>query len=342
MDPSTHDPNDPARRDNPTGPEDGPDRDTPAGPSEPAPPREPIEPVEPIEPMEPAAPRERVEPRDRIDPDETFEPRESVVSEPTHAPGEPAEPPPPPVAPARRRWSRVALAALGLALLVGLVAALAGLGSRWGFWHFSTGFQLLEWSVYGAILTIIVAVIAILRTRPASGRRGMSLAIIALVIGIALVYVPWSWRQTARSVPRIHDVTTDTDNPPEFVAVVPLRADARNPVEYGGPEVAAQQRQGYPDIRPLVLDLPFDRAFQRALDAAYDMGWEIVDTDPEAGRIEATARTFWFGFRDDVVIRLTPVDDRTVLDVRSLSRVGGSDVGTNAKRVRKYLRTVEP
>lgn len=311
MDPSTpssHDPSDPIRRDDPLDS------------------RDPTDPDEHVEPLEPA------EPRESIDPGERFEPRE---------PTEPPPPSAPTAAPAPARWSRFALAALALAVLVAVLAAIAGWGARWGLWHFSTGFQLLEWAVYGAILTMILAVIGIMRSRPGSGRRGLSLAITALIISIAVAYVPWSWRQTARSVPRIHDITTDTDNPPEFAAIVPLRADARNPVEYGGPEVAAQQRLGYPDIRPLVLDLSRDRAFQRALDAAYEMGWEIVAADPAAGRIEATDRTFWFGFRDDVVIRLTPIEDRTVLDIRSLSRVGGSDVGTNAKRVRKYLRTVQ-
>jgi uncharacterized protein (DUF1499 family) len=121
------------------------------------------------------------------------------------------------------------------------------------------------------------------------------------------------------------------------VAIAPLRADAPNPVTYEGEEIAQQQREGYPDIRPVLLELPADRAFQRALDAAEAQGWEIVDADPADGRIEATDRTFWFGFYDDVVIRLTPVDGRTVVDIRSKSRVGGSDVGANARRIRGYM-----
>lgn len=259
------------------------------------------------------------------------------TAEPSRSPIEGPTPPAP-----RRRWSRFALAALGLAVLAVLVAALGGLGSRWALWSFRTGFQMLEWGVYLAIAAILVSFVAIVRTRPGQGRRGLSLALVALFVGLAVVYVPWNWQRTARNAPPIHDITTDLENPPEFSAIVPLRTDAPNPVEYGGPEVAAYQRQAYPDIRPLVLDLPRERAFQRALDSAHDMGWEIVNVDPEAGRIEATDRTFWFGFRDDVVIRLTPLNDRTVVDVRSVSRVGRGDVGTNARRVREYLETVEP
>jgi uncharacterized protein (DUF1499 family) len=108
-------------------------------------------------------------------------------------------------------------------------------------------------------------------------------------------------------------------------------------VDYAGPETAQQQREAYPDIRPLILDLPADRAFQRALDIADAQGWEIVDANAAEGRIEATDRTFWFGFYDDVVIRLTPLEGRTVVDVRSKSRVGRSDRGFNARRIRGYL-----
>lgn len=226
-------------------------------------------------------------------------------------------------------------------MLSGITAALAGFGSRWGAWHFRFGFQLLEWAVYGAIAAGLVALLAMVLTRGGRGKRGFSVALVALLLAIVIAYVPWSWRRSARSVPPIHDITTDLENPPEFAAVVPLRSSAPNPVEYGGPQVAAHQRRAYPDIRPLVLDLPRERAFQRALDTAQEMGWEIVAASPSAGRIEATDETFWFGFKDDVIIRLTALNDRTVVDVRSLSRVGGSDAGTNAKRVRRYLEAVQ-
>jgi uncharacterized protein (DUF1499 family) len=123
--------------------------------------------------------------------------------------------------------------------------------------------------------------------------------------------------------------------------VVPLRGADSNPVQYAGAEFAEQQRTAYPDIRPLLLDLSRDRAFQLALDAAQAKGWTLVDADPATGRIEATDRTFWFGFQDDIVIRITPVDaNRSVIDVRSSSRVGGGDMGANARRVRDFLATL--
>lgn len=239
------------------------------------------------------------------------------------------------------RWSRVALVAGLAALVVALLAVMSGFGSRWGLWHFGTGFTLLRRAAYGGIFVVFLSAFAMYRTRPGTTRRGFYVALGALLLGLLTVGIPWRATRAAAGAPPIHDITTDTENPPTFVAVAPLRANDPNPIEYGGSEVAAQQRRAYPEIRPVILDLPVERAFQRALDAARGMGWEIVEADAAAGRIEATDRTFWFGFRDDVSIRLTPLDGRTVVDVRSKSRVGRGDMGTNARRVREYLAAVD-
>jgi uncharacterized protein (DUF1499 family) len=243
--------------------------------------------------------------------------------------------------PHRRRWSRLALAALGLAALVAVVAVLAGFGSRWGLWHFRTGFTLLRWAAYGGLAAIVLGAAAMFRARPGGPRHGFAIAFLAVVLGLLTVGIPWQARRAGAGAPPIHDITTDTENPPDFVAVAPLRVDDPNPVDYEGADVARQQRGAYPDIRPLILDLPADQAFDRALDAVIARGWELVDAVRAEGRIEATDRTFWFGFRDDVVVRLTPLDaNRTVVDVRSKSRVGRGDLGTNARRVRQYLRAL--
>lgn len=239
----------------------------------------------------------------------------------------------------KRPWPVTAAGVvLVLALLVAVTAAMAGFGSRFGLWNFRTGFSVLRWAVYGAIATTVLTLPVLWLTRP--GRKqpmGLFFAVLALLVSAPVFLVPLMWRARAGEVPPIHDITTDTNDPPRFQDIAPLRADAPNPVEYPGQEVAAQQRAGYPDIRPAVLDLPMGQAFERALAAARAMGWEIVASDVEEGRIEATAQTFWFGFKDDVVIRLTPSENRTIVDVRSKSRVGGSDVGTNARRIRSYL-----
>jgi len=231
------------------------------------------------------------------------------------------------------RRGRAAIAVGALIVSVAAVALLlaAGPGTRAGLWTFRTGFQMLRYAAYGGMGGAALALVALV----AGGRRG--LAALALLLGLAAFLPPWMMQRGARSKPPIHDITTDTENPPPFVAVAPLRRDASNPAEYGGPEIAAQQRKAYPDLKPAVLSLPPARAFERARDEAKAQGWEIVAAVPEEGRIEATDTTRWFGFKDDVVIRVRPEGQGSRVDVRSVSRVGRGDVGKNAERIRRFL-----
>lgn len=233
------------------------------------------------------------------------------------------------------------LAGTLLAILAGLTAASAGFGHRWGWWHYRTGFTILKAAAYIGFAAAAVSLGGLIVTRPLLMRQGMVFSLAGVLIGLITAGIPWSWMRTVKQVPTIHDITTDMENPPKFAAVLPLRKDAANPADYGGPDIAAQQRKGYPDIVPLRLRVPPDQAFEQALQAARDGGWEIVAAKREEGRIEATDTTFWFGFKDDVVIRITPALDGSRIDIRSLSRVGRSDVGTNAKRIRAYFRKLE-
>lgn len=227
---------------------------------------------------------------------------------------------------------------LFLALAAVVMLAVSGLGARFELWPFRTGFQMLRWAAYGGVAAAAAAllVLALPKLRAGAG-GGLALAI---AFGLGAAYLPWHWSQQAKSVAPIHDISTDLTDPPEFVAILSLRADAPNPATYGGADVAAAQRTSYPDIQSLPLTLPPAGAFSRALAAADAMGWKLVATDAATGRIEATATTFWFGFKDDVVVRIRPAATGSVLDVRSVSRVGKSDVGTNAKRIRAYLAKV--
>lgn len=237
-----------------------------------------------------------------------------------------------------RSW--IAVAGFCLALLAGLLLSLAGVGYRLQWWEVRPALTIFRWAAYGGLLAAALSLLGVILARPGSPRRGFPLALLGLIIGLVVVGIPWQWWRTAQRVPPIHDITTDTETPPAFVAILPLRAGAPNPAEYGGPEVAAQQRAGYPDLGPLILQVPLPQAFARALAAAHDMGWEIIASEPAEGRIEATATTFWFGFKDDVVVRITPSGDGSRIDVRSVSRVGRSDVGTNAKRITIYLARI--
>ena len=225
------------------------------------------------------------------------------------------------------------LSVIGAALLL-----VGPLGTRVGLWSFIIGFLMLALSVLLALVGASLSLVGGIKT-------GQWLfAGIAIVVGLAVVAVPSAFIVAARGKPAIHDITTDMDNPPAFVSVLPLRVGAANPPEYAGAEVAAQQRRAYPDIQPLVVRADAAETFERALGTVRDLGWEVVASDRAAGRIEAVDTTFWFGFKDDVVIRIaeTPSDGGTRVDVRSKSRVGVGDLGANASRVRELLRRLQP
>lgn len=138
--------------------------------------------------------------------------------------------------------------------------------------------------------------------------------------------------------PRIHDITTDVDDPPEFTAARNLRARWQNPVEYEGSRIAALQQQAYPDIAPIICSLTPQQAYTKARQIAVDLGWNILDEDIGTGRIEAVAITPLLRFRDDVVIRVRRQAGGTRIDLRSASRIGTSDFGTNAKRLRDFTK----
>ena len=146
--------------------------------------------------------------------------------------------------------------------------------------------------------------------------------------------------EQVQHAPAIHDVTTDLDNPPTFTAVVGRRADAPNRLDRS-PGLAQLQRQGYPDLAPITVPSPPDQTFDRALAAAQSFGWQIVTADKSSGRIEATDTTRWFGFVDDVAVRLTPWGTGTRIDVRSVSRTGIGDAGRNAGRIRRFLKELQ-
>jgi len=234
---------------------------------------------------------------------------------------------------------RMRQATLATAAIAALLLLLAGPGLRFGLWSLRGGFGMLRWAAYLGLAAAAAALLQLLFSSIRGLRPWPLLA--ALLLGGVAAGVPWYWRRLADRVPPIHDISTDTQDPPGFVAVLPLRAGAPNSATYGGPEVAAAQHEAYPDVRPLDLPATAPRAaFDRALAAARDAGWEIVAADSTAGLIEATATTRWFGFKDDVVVRVRPAGAGSRVDVRSVSRVGRSDVGTNARRVRRYLHDV--
>lgn len=224
---------------------------------------------------------------------------------------------------------------LVLAILCVLAAMLSGLGHRAGLWHFRTGFLVLRAAFFVSLAAAALSLLGLLFARGARSARRAGIA--GLVIALGFAWLPWQWKQTLDALPYIHDISTDTEAPPQFVAAARLRKEGDHPVAYDGPEVAAQQRSAYPDIAPLITRMPREQVFEAARRTLEDMGLQITDADPAQGRLEASHTSFWYGFTDDLVVRIADTGQGTRVDARSKSRVGRSDLGQNAKRVREVL-----
>ncbi len=254
-------------------------------------------------------------------------------------------------APRGRSWSSIfARTAVLLAIAGVVILLLASFGSRLGLWSPQSGLLGAALGLLAVLLALIVAVPTLLVSLIGRRRNPVRSSLTAVVIAAVALAVPYLAVGGRMGSAPIHDVTTDTDNPPEFVDILPRRIGA-NSVNYeekivpgngpggvnAGKHYREIQAEAYPSLKPVILDASPERAFEQALAAAQAQGWEIVAIAPEEGRIEATDTTFWFGFKDDVVIRLTPEEGGTKLDIRSSSRVGMGDVGTNAKRISDYI-----
>jgi uncharacterized protein (DUF1499 family) len=248
-------------------------------------------------------------------------------------------------------YKRLSLIAT-LGFLVGIVSVgalfAAAYGYREGWWDYPFALHtIMKYTTYAAMGGVVISLIGLGAVLPGGSRRGWLIALLGLVAsGGASGYVLQQY-YIVKTVPVIHDISTDTDNPPEFVAVLPIResygaarGEPMNPIEYT-PEVALQQRAGYPDLGPLEVPADAAEVLEKAEALAEAMEWEIVAVDGEAGRLEATATSRWFGFKDDIVVRLTTTGAGTRIDVRSVSRVGRSDVGQNAARITEFLAALK-
>jgi len=243
--------------------------------------------------------------------------------------------------------TRARLATLALRLVIAgvVAAAIAILLGRFGLIDQRNGF----FGAAGGMLIIAVgAVLGLIGViRGFMGKPGLAQAALATIAGVAILAMPVANGLSSGSVPPIHDITTDLENPPVFVSVVALRGDNSNPLDRAQPaDLADLQRQAYPQLQTLVVADDIATVFAAALDAANAQGWDVADAvepeNGEPGRIEATDTTLLFGFKDDVVIRIA--DDgpeRTLVDMRSVSRVGLSDLGKNAARIDGYVAALQ-
>ena len=246
----------------------------------------------------------------------------------------------------RRLIGFVSFAAIALALGI----AASGPGARFGLWDYGFGLTLLRQlalpTMIAAALAAVAFLFAALRARPLAPAP-----LAATILAAAAASVPLQMKAKAEANPFIHDITTDFDNPPAILAAADL--PRKNPAAYVGAEPAPRtdpaistaeaQRQAFPDIAPLELALSVADAATKAKASLAAMKMEILAEGPdgdEAGagwRIEAVSTSQWYGFKDDFIVRLTPTEGGVRVDVRSKSRVGMSDLGANAARVRAFL-----
>lgn len=236
--------------------------------------------------------------------------------------------------------ARLAPLAFWLVVVATAVAAVSVLLTRFGVLDFRPGLL----GVAGAMLVVLIGAVlgAVGVVRGLGGKPGLQRSLVAAVLGIAVLAVPAMSAMRGASVPQIHDITTDLENPPAFVAVVPLRGEGANPLDRAADDLAALQRAAYPRLATLVVADDPQAVFDAALAEAGEMGWDVVDAaapaNGEPGTIEATDTTLLFGFKDDVVIRIRgDGPGRTLVDMRSVSRVGQSDLGTNAARIEAFM-----
>lgn len=237
------------------------------------------------------------------------------------------------------KWAnRFAGSSFTLAIF-GLLAAGVGLTlARYDVIPKMSGFLGFIGGGAACVLAIALGLLALLLGRGGRGSRQKK-AMLGVLIAFPLVAFLVSRPMAAEGVPAIHDITTDLDNPPKF-ATLPLRQDNR-----AGLASEAEYRQlhtaAYGDLKPLTLNRPVGEVTEQAAKVAKDMGWKIVTVDAGndsvGGVVEATDAVSYIRFYDDVIIRVTPVEGGSRVDVRSVSRVGVSDMGVNAKRIRAFM-----
>lgn len=248
---------------------------------------------------------------------------------------------------ARERWSSSAQWSWRIAIVGALVTVYGVVFHRYDMIDTPSAFALLCGGLSVAFIALCLGVFAMVTTW-VRVVRGFRYAIGATALATAVLGPTAYYVVPGMTVPAINDISTDLEDPPLFAASVMNRPDWANDLEPPDPESAeaAAQREAYPDLAPLILEMQPEEGFDFALRAVNELGWSITSSIeppvPDAeGQIEAVARTDIVGYRDDVVIRVRPIGWFTRFDVRSVSRYGRSDLGRNAQRIRETLATIE-
>jgi len=243
-----------------------------------------------------------------------------------------------------RKWlTRIAV---GLAIFIPIFFMAAPLGYKMGSWDLMTSFGLL--TKKGPILLKVaaaVAAIALVISVWSNHKKSILLSALALMVPLSGLVYQNTLKTQRQGIPPIHDISTDTQDPPAFTTVIlELRGDDSNPVDYVGKTfgkegklVAAAQFKAYPEVRTIILSDTAETAYEKSLSVIEAMGWKLQSQSAATGIIEATETTRWFGFKDDIVIRIRPAEGAgSLVDIRSVSRIGRSDIGANAARITEF------
>lgn len=237
-----------------------------------------------------------------------------------------------------------------LILAVASVIAFFGsaLGGGLGFWGWQAGLAFLGWTLLTAVIALLIAIIGVILDRRKSRKTRWPLLGLGTVTAVGFIGFVLSYIMTAQSLPAIHDITTDLADPPKFVALT-VRADNWDKIPGADDDDmrgmnprqrwATLHQEAFSDIRSVRIDEPVAQVIEKAKRLAEDRGWKIVSVDAAAGHLEATETVSLFRFKDDVVIRARAAENgaASIIDMRSVSRVGVHDLGVNSKRVRRFL-----
>jgi len=234
------------------------------------------------------------------------------------------------------------LAQISVVLCV-LGALSSGLGVRFELWDFSAGFTILRWSVYLLAIPVILCLINMALAKVNNTSIFTLRHALILLVSAVILVIPYQAREAFREHPTIADATTDIDTPPKFVALVSEREKtAKNPLEYRGGEATERQLTYFPELVSATVPQSVADVIERLEHASVSAGWIVAEANQDEGRLEATETTFWFRFKDDVVVRARALKDgHTMVDIRSASRVGYLDGGANAKRVAMLLAALK-
>ncbi len=222
---------------------------------------------------------------------------------------------------------------IALALLLAL--PLTVLAVRAGFWQQGLLAYAVSCLAAAIVLLLFVLLLAVgkYRQRP----RQIGLGVLLVLPGTLLLL---SVLATRGDYPPIHDITTDLSDPPLFTHAPSLRGPDSNSLAVK-PDTLGVQRQAYPDLASLRSERSASNAYRHALEVAAAQGWDIAWQDPESGYIEAVDTTAIMAFKDDIAIRVRSTAGGSVIDLRSVSRVGVGDIGANAKRIRAFITAFE-